>query len=111
VPVEVSFSCVGLPLLEMTGSCMSVFAVVWLYNREDRRWQEHGRTEVVRHGDAPSFARSFYLRYIQNNNPVTYEATDQWVRVQIFQRNSYVGVSLRLRCVCDRLARLSRAAR
>ena len=53
VPVEISFSCEGLPLLEMTGSCMSVFAVVWLYNRTDRRWQEHGRTEVVRHGDDP----------------------------------------------------------
>jgi hypothetical protein len=91
VPVEISFSCEGLPLLEMTGSCMSVFAVVWLYNRTDRRWQEHGRTEVVRHGDSPAFARSFYLRYAQNNNPVTYEATDQWVRVQIFQRNSYVA--------------------
>lgn len=89
VPIEVSFSCQGLPQLEMTGSCMSVFAVLWLYNRNDRRWQEHGRTEVVRHGDAPAFARSFYLHYVQNNNPVTYEATDQWVRVQVFQRNSY----------------------
>jgi hypothetical protein len=88
-PVEISFSCQNLPLLEMTGSCMSVFAVVWLYNRNDRRWQEHGRTEVVRHGAAPAFARSFYLRYTQNLNPVTFEATDQWVRVQIYQRNSY----------------------
>ena len=61
----------------MTGSCMSVFAVLWLYNRTDRRWQEHGRTEVVRHGADPSFARSFYLRYNQNSNPLTYEATDQ----------------------------------
>ena len=70
-------ACAGLPLLEMTGSCMSVFAVLWLYNRTDRRWQEHGRTEVVRHGADPSFARSFYLRYNQNSNPLTYEATDQ----------------------------------
>ena len=101
---------------------MSVFAVLWLYNRTDRRWQEHGRTEVVRHGADPSFARSFYLRYNQNSNPLTYEATDQaralppapasprpcsppprrprrappeprpralqWVRIQVFQRNS-----------------------
>eukprot|EP01051_Picozoa_sp_SAG22_P020149 SAG22_NODE_3958_length_1450_cov_1.106588_1_plen_198_part_10 len=88
IPVEVSLGCLDLPPFELTGSCMSVFAVLWLYRRKDNRWQEHGRTEVVRHGDSPGFVRSFFLNYIKNENPITFAKTDQWLRVDLYQRGS-----------------------
>jgi hypothetical protein len=88
VPVEVSVGCVGLPSLEMTASCPSVFAVLWLYSPSDRRWQEHGRTEVCRHGDDPQFARSFFLSYRKSHDPVSYHVTDQWLRFQLYLRSS-----------------------
>ena len=62
--------------------------MLWLYSATDRRWQEHGRTEVVRHGDNPQFARSFFLEYIENSDPLTYAVTDQWLRLEVYSRNS-----------------------
>eukprot|EP01052_Picozoa_sp_SAG31_P067072 SAG31_NODE_25861_length_452_cov_2.019830_1_plen_35_part_00 len=34
--------------MRRTSDGLQVFAVLWLYRRKDNRWQEHGRTEVVR---------------------------------------------------------------
>ena len=87
-PVEISLACLKLPPFELTGSCMSVFAVLWMYRSKDNRWQEHGRSDVVRHGNSPQFARSFFINYVINDDPISFAKTDQWLRVDIYQRNS-----------------------
>ena len=52
--VELSISCAGLPMLKRgtlnfdEGALIPIFAVLFLWKKHDRRWQEHGRTEVVR---------------------------------------------------------------
>ena len=84
--VELSFGCGGLPRLEI-GSLMPVFAVLWLWRRKERRWQEHGRTEVVR-DPAPNFVRSFYLDYVDHADNFSDEH-DQWAKVEIYQRKTH----------------------
>ena len=88
IPVEVSICCEHLKLMELTGSSRPVFAVLWLYRRQDRRWQEFGRTEVVRHHDCPSFIRSFQLPYLDNKDVLRWDELDQYVRIELYQHNS-----------------------
>jgi hypothetical protein len=85
VPVEISLGCRDLPILAATGSCLSVFAVLWIRKQGSERWQEHGRTEVVRSGSAPQFARSFFLDYLDHDDVLRNEEYDTWLRVELFQ--------------------------
>ena len=87
-PVEVTICCERLPLMELTGSSCPVFAVLWLYRRQDRRWQEFGRTEVVRHHDCPHFMRSFQLTYLDNKDVMRWDELDQYIRIELYQHNS-----------------------
>ena len=85
IPVEISLGCADLPILQATGSCLSVFAVLWVRKQGNERWQEHGRTEVVRSGSAPQFARSFFLDYLDHDDVLRNEEYDTWLRVELFQ--------------------------
>eukprot|EP01043_Picozoa_sp_COSAG02_P025675 COSAG02_NODE_1451_length_12556_cov_3.624258_4_plen_814_part_00 len=85
IPVEISLGCDDLPILQATGSCLSVFAVLWVRKQGNERWQEHGRTEVVRSGSAPQFARSFFLDYLDHDDVLRNEEYDTWLRVELFQ--------------------------
>ena len=87
-PVEVTICCERLPLMELTGSSCPVFAVLWLYRRQDRRWQEFGRTEVVWHHDCPHFMRSFQLTYLDNKDVMRWDELDQYIRIELYQHNS-----------------------
>lgn len=88
VPVEITVEADGLPLLQNTQSCMSVFAVLWIYHKEHQRWQEHGRTEVVRSGADPQFTRAFHLDYFEHNDALRNEENDDHVRVELYQHSS-----------------------
>ena len=86
IPVEVSLGCADLPMLAATGSCLSVFAVLFVRKPgSGGRWQEHGRTEVVRAGGEPQFARSFFVDYLDHDDVLRNEEYDTWVRVELFQ--------------------------
>jgi hypothetical protein len=87
VPVEITVSAEGLPMLENTQSCMSVFAVLWLYDKEHSRWQEHGRTEVVRSGTSPQFSRAFHLEHLEHNDSLRNEHYDSHIRVELYQHS------------------------
>ena len=69
--VELTMSCVNLPS-GARGAMLPIFAVLWMWRKEERRWQEHGRTEVVRDQE-PTFVTSFFLDYIDHNDNYTGE--------------------------------------
>eukprot|EP01043_Picozoa_sp_COSAG02_P009663 COSAG02_NODE_330_length_24501_cov_39.465850_30_plen_840_part_00 len=83
--VELSLACAGMPS-GSRGSLLPMFAVLWMWRKKDRRWQEHGRTEVVRDAE-PTFVTSFFLDYIDHNDNYTGDH-DQWAKVGIFIRKS-----------------------
>lgn len=83
--VELSLACAGMPS-GSRGSLLPVFAVLWMWRKKDRRWQEHGRTEVVRDRE-PTFVTSFFLDYVDHNDNYTGDH-DQWAKVGIFIRKS-----------------------
>ena len=83
--VEISLACAGMPN-GSRGSLLPVFAVLWMWRKKDRRWQEHGRTEVVRDAE-PTFVTSFYLDFVDHNDNYTGDH-DQWAKVGIFIRKS-----------------------
>jgi len=91
-PVEISMQCTNLVKTDIhgaeTGSCMSVFAVLWHWSKEANRWQEHGRTEVTRFGSDPQFVRAFCLQYLDHNDPFREEEFDQRIKVEVYQRRS-----------------------
>ena len=88
VPVEISLGCRDLPILAATGSCLSVFAVLWIRKQGSERWQEHGRTEVVRSGSAPQFARSFFLDYLDHDDVLRNEEYDTWPKPNVMSSQS-----------------------
>ena len=86
IPVEISLGCSDLPILQATGSCLSVFAVLWVRKQGSERWQEHGRTEVVRSGSAPQFMRSFFLDFLDHDD--------------VLRNEEYLLRTTRVGCLC-----------
>jgi hypothetical protein len=87
--VELSMSCVDLPAAGNKGSVLPVFGVLYLWRRQDRRWQEHGRTEVVRDKE-PTFVRSFWLEYTDHDDNYS-AAYEQWAKITIYVRKSQLS--------------------
>ena len=89
VPVEISLGCSDLPTLQATQSAITIFAVVWIRRAGgDGRWQEHGRTEPVRHGSTPQFARSFFFEYLDHNDNLRADDYDTSLRIEIYQHTN-----------------------
>lgn len=86
--IELSISCADLPVVQKSHGLVvqPVFAVLSIWLKKDRRWQEHGRTEVVREAQ-PSFVRSFWLDYMHHNDNYSGDH-DQWVKIVIYIRKS-----------------------
>jgi hypothetical protein len=84
-PIELSLSCLDIPPMRATQSALTVFAVLWVRKQPGKRWQEHGRTEPVRHGTAPQFGRSFFLDFLDHNDNLRNEDYDCTLRVELYQ--------------------------
>jgi len=89
VNVEISLGADDLPGMENTHCSMSVFAVLWVWRKARKRWQEHGRTEVVRAGGTQlQFVRSFFLQHVDHGEPLWREENDVTVRIELYQPKS-----------------------
>jgi hypothetical protein len=96
IGIELSIGVVSMPPMVLTSSAQQVFVVLWVYNRRGKRWQEFGRTEMVRHHGCPSFIRSFQLEYVEGATPS--DTQPQFVRAALNIPLPCTPVSPRTRC-------------
>jgi hypothetical protein len=93
VSAELTIALQGLPRMEKTAAALRVFAVLLTWSpgeipAEAGSWAEYGRTEVVQHGTAPRFTRSFVLKLAEEASGAPTRC-----RVHVYSR---VGASLSL---------------
>jgi|EP01049_Picozoa_sp_SAG25_P007114 hypothetical protein len=89
IPVELTVSCSGLPVMGETGGNMSVFVVLRLWQKSKQWWLEHGRSETIRER-SPRFCTSFIVDFVDHNDDYSNEF-DQWAKVELYQRKSQMA--------------------